>query len=413
MIVRDDKIHGLFKALLKDHTQVDIATAWATRGKHLRILTEAVKREHRPVKVRAIVGTAGNATHPDALEELYRITNGDLRIIGGRGRLFHPKLYLFRRHTNGPVGTHAWVGSANFTTAGFGGRDGAKNVEILVQIGPGETADELAGWFRKRWHRPLDRPVRDMIRRYRERWKRNPPRRDLREMVSPVSRRVDLLDEAYRPMTLEGYRQALKQCEDMLQDEDAGWRVLDHQDWSYMKAIYERQRLLLGEARWSQLDHDSQMKLKGGVPNTNSTWWGLLGRMSRAHGKEVFDREDDIRPILDQIVSAEETEFPNVAVEKLRKLKRIPNVGHATATLLLTLARPDRLLSLNGRSARALSKLSGEPYSTLGEPHNYRKLLQWLYAQPWYVEPPPTDGPLMRIGQFRAALVDAFAYNWT
>ena len=413
MVLRDDKIHGLFEALLKDHTQVDIATAWATCGKHLRILAEATKREHRPVKVRAIVGTAGNATHPDALEELYGITNGDLKIVGGKGRLFHPKLYLFRRHTNGPVGIHAWVGSANFTTAGFGGRDGPKNVEILVQIGPGETADELAGWFRERWNRPMDRPVRDMIRRYRERWKRNQPHRDLRRIVSPVSRRIDLLDDAYRPLTLEGYRQALGQCEEMLQDEGAEWRVLDHQDGSYMKAIYERQRLLLGESRWSQLDHDSQIQLKGGVPNTNSSWWGLLGRMSRAHGKAVFDREDEIRPILDRIVSADPTEFPNVAVKALGKLERIPNVAHGTATLLLTLARPDRLLSLNGKSDRALGKLSGEPYSTLGKPQNYRKLLLWLYAQPWYIEPPPTGGPLIRIRRFRAALVDAFVYNGT
>ena len=99
MIVRDDEIQGRFKDLLKAHTRVDIATAWATCGEHLRMLAEATKQEHRRVKVRAIVGTAGNATRPDALKELCGITNGDLRIIWGGGRLFHPKLYLFRRHT--------------------------------------------------------------------------------------------------------------------------------------------------------------------------------------------------------------------------------------------------------------------------------------------------------------------------
>ena len=71
MIIRDHKIQGRFKYLLKAHTRVDIATAWATRGEHLRMLAEATKQEQRRVEVRAIVGTAGNATCPDALEELY------------------------------------------------------------------------------------------------------------------------------------------------------------------------------------------------------------------------------------------------------------------------------------------------------------------------------------------------------
>ena len=121
MIIRDDEIQVRFRDLLNAHTRVDIATAWATSGEHLRMLADVTKQEQRRVEVRAIVGIAGNATRPDALEELYGITNGDLRIISGEGRLFHPKLYLFGRHTNGRVEFCAWVGSANFTNAGFGG----------------------------------------------------------------------------------------------------------------------------------------------------------------------------------------------------------------------------------------------------------------------------------------------------
>ena len=174
MIIRDDEIQGRFKDLLKAYTRVDIATAWATRGEHLRMLADATKREQRPVEVRAIVGTAGNATRPDALEELYGITKGDLRIISGGIRLFHPKLYLFGRHTNGRVGSHAWVGSANFTNAGFGGHAEA-NEEMTVEIDPGKTTDALGAWFQERWNRcPTDPPVREMIRRYTEDWKQNP-----------------------------------------------------------------------------------------------------------------------------------------------------------------------------------------------------------------------------------------------
>ena len=415
MIIRDDEIQGRFKDLLKAHTRVDIATAWATHGEHLRMLAEATKREQSRVEVRAIVGTAGNATRPDALQELYGITNGDLRIISDGIRLFHPKLYLFGRHKNGHVGSHAWVGSANFTNAGFGGHAEA-NEEIIVEIGPGKTIDALAAWFQERWNRcPTDPPVGEMIRRYTEDWKQNPPDPDFRKFVSgDVSRRSDLLDDAHRPLTLQEYRQALRKCEEMLQDEEKDWEVLNPRGRSYMRAISERQRLLLGEARWSQLDSKSQLlQLTGGLPRGDSSWWGLLGRMARSNGKAVRDHEDRIRRILANVVSADDTEFPGVAVAAMQELTSIDYVAHGTATLLLALARPDRLLSLNSASQKAYGKLSGMSPSTLGEPQNYRKLLEWLYAQPWYADSPPSDGALERIWRFRAALVDAFVYEPT
>ena len=417
MILRGDNLHGRFKDLLKTNTRVDIATAWATGGEHLQVLADATKRKRRGVKVRAIVGITGNATRPDALKELYGITNGDLRIVGDRGRLFHPKLYLFGRHIDGFVTRHAWVGSANFTNAGFGGNAEA-NEEIIVEIGPGETTDALAAWFRERWNRcPTDTPVMDIIRQYTENWKRTPPNPDFRKLVyGAVSRRSDLLDDAHRPLTLEEYRRALKECEEMLKDEEKEWGVLNPRGRSYMRVISERQQLLLGEARWSQeedgdvatLDSESQIQLKGGVPRGDSAWWGLLGRMARSNWKAVLDHEDKIRRILEKVVSADDTEFPDVAVAAMQELTSIDKVAHGTATLLLTLARPDRLLSLNSASQKAYGKLSRMSPSTLGEPQNYRKLLQWLYAQPWYADSPPTEEDLVPVWNFRAALVDAF-----
>ena len=104
-----------FEDLLKNHTDVDIATAWATGGKHLRELAKAANRKRAAVKVRAIVGIALNATHPDALDELSSITAGNLKIVMNGSHLFHPKLYLFGRHKDGIVTRQALIGSANFT----------------------------------------------------------------------------------------------------------------------------------------------------------------------------------------------------------------------------------------------------------------------------------------------------------
>ena len=133
--------------------------------------------------------------------------------------------------------------------------------------------------------------------------------------------------------------------------------------------------------------------------------------MARGHEKAVRDHEVTIRPVLNRVVSAADTEFPEVAVEAMQELTSIDGMAHGMATLLLALARPDRLLSLNSASQKAYGELSGMSPSTLGAPRNYRKLLEWLYAQPWYADSPRTDRDLEGIWRFRAALVDAFVYE--
>ena len=91
MVISTAEINAHFKQFLKTATHVDIATAWVTHVEHLSILADAAKRASRPASVRVIVGTSGNATHPDALDKLLKVTD-DLRIVRGGGQLFHPKL---------------------------------------------------------------------------------------------------------------------------------------------------------------------------------------------------------------------------------------------------------------------------------------------------------------------------------
>ena len=402
-----DNLHARFTALLSSAHSVDIATAWATPGEHLRALDAAA---NRGVKIRAIVGISGNATHPDALKELSKITAGDLRIVPRGDRLFHPKLYLFEWHGDGIVKRQAWIGSANLTKAGFGGHSNA-NEEIVLEVGPGEWADELADWFQERWDRcRMDSPVSEEIRRYTEDWKRSPPHRQVREITSAVSDRRDLLD-AHRPLTLRGYRQALKECEEELRDK--GWEVLDPQGRSYMRVISDRRKLLLGAASWSQLDADFQKRLKGSYRGNDLEWWGLMGRMGRTNWPAVRHHEKKIRASLDAVLQAHDDEFPDIAVDAMRELRDIDNVGYGTATLLLTLARPDRLLSLNRASENGLGALASKSPSTLRKPEKYGELLRWLYGQRWYNDGPPTDEGLARIWGFRAALVDSFVYEPT
>ena len=404
MILRGDTLHHRLTELLATHTHFDIATAWAWGGEHLELLEAETKR--RGLEVRAIVGIAGNATHPEALDKLNRITRDRLRIAPNDSRLFHPKLYLFGRLRDGMVTRRAWIGSANFTKAGFG-RHARANDELMVEIGPGKTVDALAAWFQERWdHCATETHISEEIRRYAMVWK--PPNREVRGFVSKrVTRRAELFEDA--PRTFDHYVQALRECDEMLRDQP--WKVFHPEHGSYMAAIRRRRALLLGEACWSDLDNESQKMLKGGFQRRDSQWWGLVGRMDRGMSwAAVCNEETKIRRILERVKEAREARFPDIAVSAMRELT-VKYVKCGTTTLLLTLARPDRLLSVNGKSIEALGELSGIDPSALQEPDGYGNLLQWLYDQPWYADGPPASKDLVSIWRFRAALVDAFVYE--
>ena len=403
-VLRGDQLHDRLTELLKHHTSFDLATAWATCDKHLRALAEA---ECSGTKVRAIVGIAGNATHPDALEELNKITHGNLRIVPKGGRVFHPKLYLFGRR-NGTVTGQVWIGSANFTKAGFGHHSTA-NEEIMLEVGPGARADELAAWFEERWNDYASNvPISEVICQYAEHWM--PPHPDVRSFVfGSVSSRVGLLED--RPQTFDHYRQALSKCEGMLRAKNWNWGVLNPEHGSYMAAISGRRELLFGRAKWSKFKNESRRKLTGSYQRSDLEWWGLMGQMNRGKTwSALCERETEIREILESVRRAGNGAFPDIAINKMEKLTG-EYVKHATVTLLLTLARPDRLLSVNGKSKDALGQLSGYDASALQTPDGYRNLLQWLYEQPWYADGPPVDEDLEPIWRFRAALVDAFVYE--
>lgn len=410
MVIGSADLNARFGESLKNATHVDIATAWATGGRHLQALAGATKRTSRPVEVRAIVGISGRATRPDALEELRKITGDHLRIIKSGNQLFHPKLYVFRSCERGVVEQCAWIGSANFTNQGFGGHSGS-NEEIMLEVGPGPAADALGTWFEQRWEDSrMDRSVAEIISQYKEDWERNPPQRDVRRMASgSVSQRIDFLDDAHRPVNFEGYVRALRKCERELRDE--AWGVFGDTR-SYMSAIGGRRAVVLGEDTWSQLDPELHVRLMGGTRGSDSDWWGLLGRVRASHWSVVESQQNVIQDILREVDGAGDSAFPDIAVAALKELTSFKHIGPGNATLLLTLARSDRLLSVNDESTKGLAALSGMSPSTLGRPKNYRKLLEWLDTQPWYSTPCPDGDDAARIWRFRAALVDAFVYKF-
>lgn len=72
------------------HTPCGCRCRLGIGGEHLRALADAASRESSGVTVRAIVGIAGNATPPDALDELDRLPRLTPRIVAdGLARTLH------------------------------------------------------------------------------------------------------------------------------------------------------------------------------------------------------------------------------------------------------------------------------------------------------------------------------------
>ena len=167
MIFTGENILSGFKKRLEGATRIHIATAWATPGLHLDALGTAVQGNE--LKVRAIVGTHSNATDPVALEHLKNL--GKLR-LAKEPPLFHSKVYIFESE-NGA--SRAWVGSANFTQAGFGNR----NVETMYET---KDVKPFLEEFKQQWSQ-LEPATGKEINEYKERRRRNPPKRDIEKLV--------------------------------------------------------------------------------------------------------------------------------------------------------------------------------------------------------------------------------------
>ena len=132
MLITDENRSPRFLEHLSWATEIDLATAWATSNQGLR----ALQRQAPLPEVRAVVGLWGNLTDPFALRLLANI--GQLRGADA-GRHFHPKVFLFR----GGGRSVAWVGSANFTSGGFG-----MNEEAVFET---SNTESVQHWFDDLW----------------------------------------------------------------------------------------------------------------------------------------------------------------------------------------------------------------------------------------------------------------------
>ena len=380
--------------LAGNSVQIDIAVAWARPCDAVEALvaSDAYKR--------IVVGLSNHFTDPITLRRLHE--SAELRVVtDAPPGIFHPKYYRFRSE-----GTICWVGSANLTGGGFGGND-----ELVYEF-DGDT-EEDGSWFENLWNQ-LDPNPEPVITGYESRYKppKPPPRLPLHDDEPDLA---PIFDGGTWLEFVDGLKSRNAYCH----YHDYGWDVLGATH-SYLHTVLTgREVARLSAARWQHLTIRECYILRG--HNTEDGGWGLLGTLTAARQvtrtlnparmPEVGPVRMQVREQIQQVLDAADNEIADVAHLAVQAIRAIDGFGAATATRLLTLARPDRLVSVNTESADGLGALSGHPRTRDSLADNYDELLQWVYEQPWFNANQPHD-PLERmIWSCRVALLDAFVYE--
>ena len=395
-----------FSQRLAEAKQVDIAVAWATPCDALEELADSAGNG---TSIRIAVGISENVTVPSTLRRLQNFA--DLRIASSTKPhgIFHPKYYCFR----GPDRTICWIGSANLTQRGF-----VENDELVHEFD--DSAKEGRRWFKTLW-RGLKPDPGPAIDEYEARWQ--PPQRGSRPLPQG-----DMPDRALlaNGSTWNDFVEQLRELDDYWNEKsEGGWNVLGGtHSWLHTIATG---REVVRRPDWANLTKRECYILRGdqrGEFGEEGTW-GLLGEFTGA-GKatSVFnpERMPDVGPTrmrlrdyVNKVLNSNYNEIArnaHAAVQKIMKnTEQFNGFGAAVATRLLTLARPDCLVSVNGPSAMELGRLSGLRGERDNLAKHYVDLLNWVYEQPWFNAPQPDD-PLERtIWNSRAALLDAFVYD--
>ncbi|MYC68420.1 MAG: hypothetical protein F4X12_19050 [Acidobacteriia bacterium] len=398
LITRENIVHCFLQNLLWAK-EIDLATAWMTPNPGIN----ALRRRPRDVRLRAVVGLADTISDPKALRDLADL--GQLRTPKTieESRRFHPKVYIFR----GENKSVAWIGSANFTDSGLG-----QNEEVLLEV-EDTAATDL--WFNQLWGR-CDLLDESSINHY-EGWRKL---NSSRPMIVPWSRvTIDLLSPIQLLKKVDSWNSyvvALKECDCWWQrwsghNAKQQWSVLGY-SCSWSETIRRLHSLI--QKNWYLLSTEDQSQLLGLKKNCSA----LLGSMRGPARQAVFvDWREDIEEIVLKVLVAKDEKFPDVAVDsyesllKCKGVRRRPGLGPGIATRLLTLARPDRFVSLNDKSMVGLECFFNFPENALSDPQNYGHLLEKIYNLKWYSDAIPISEQEREIFGMRSALLDSFFYD--
>lgn len=389
--------------------KVDIVSAWVTQTS---IFQELVKRaeenESEEDFFRLVTGTSSGGTDPEIFPLLEKVRGASCNVPNqnpNKPGIFHPKLYIFHEVEGDDI---ALVGSMNFTCSGL-----TKNKELLIELKG--NVEELKNWFEGIWKNSL--PIsKEELASCREAWenrknKSNDPGEEPQDDGDILSLR-DSIHSSWKK-----YKSALDERADVLS--------------LYMAEVPSPEVILGKNDIWTKvlLDAEQVLKKRNWLPDDGRVLagnvdpykpFGTMRGNGNFCGMMVNSKNPTVRVSIQKILRR----FQKINVDHLdaqNKAKKVTgylsmlckekSVGVATASRLLTLARPDLAFSYNGSSFKRLHAIFGFSGKSPTE-KKYQQLLELFYSTEWYQSPKPKRSNAEQlVWSCRLALVDLFVYE--
>ncbi|MBX3315762.1 MAG: phospholipase D family protein [Phycisphaeraceae bacterium] len=392
-----------FLACLGWAEDVYIGTAWARPGWAILELAARHSRVH------AVVGLSFQMTDPDALASLAAIGN-DTWVSERDTPLFHSKFYLFRSRER----TEAIVGSANLTNAAF-----LSNVECALHVKL--SAQESRSWIEvwEGWRNDSTKVTAQWLASYRESW--NPPTQGpLRKLAdaedlagrgsvrnAPGIATPEILAASWPTYERILLRAAIRGTENWLADDQLGYRA----------ALRELRQVASGPLPPAgSVEFQMIVGRKSKRTPVDHGWLGHFQGSGLAQSK--LGQDAHLRRDLNALLRLLRGTSMRDDVANEQAAKRIwervcqeHGLSHAVATRLLTLTRPERFFSVNGKSDRGVANAFDVSMSSLKSWDGYSKALRRLWSSPWFRSAPPSDPLSRELWDARVALIDALVYE--
>lgn len=351
-----DELSSHFRDLTEGATKVDIATAWISNSKALKLL---VSQTQHSAAIRMVVGVGLFATDPAVLKWLGSTAGIELRVHGDvEPPLFHPKLYVFQRqHWH-----RALIGSMNFTNAGT-----TKNIESVLSFE--DKFRTAVQEFERFWKSPLAAPFDKFdLTSYEAR--RRSVLTDVKNIGATDVLDVDVATTADSPVQVDALREGWNEY--FAELKAIPEKHLEH----YRKVLAVRTQLV--NRNWSLDLNKAELDIMFGIdPYYAFGHLAVLKRnQSQFQGTKNTVRRHQIGEALKKATTLNGFQRPMVE-GIVEQLLDVPYCGAALATRLLVLARPDFFVVVNQKSFEGLrDRFSVSVSDAALTPHTYADLLR-------------------------------------
>jgi len=400
-----------FEEAVESATAIDIAVAWISNCKPVKILSKFVSNGGN---LRVVVGRDFNGTDPDAIERLIEVDSSVVKWAQSSSGVFHPKLYIF--YCGDEI--RLIVGSANMTNAAF-----TVNVEVMYDVKCSiEEVGDVCSFFSTQWN---DGTVvtRTNLAKYRVDYENDRKR---------VKHEIKIVDENnYGGIKHES------NVVDVVSEEPnlfSGWK--NYLSFLFGKAVYwesslNNPPLLYGGRSWidalrsvcplleRSFENLSTVEKKAlvGLESEDFPSAAYFGRNKgnglavKALTKSINQTQVEVEKALSELPSFPEELTIGKVKKSYERMRNIENLGSAIVTRYLTLKRPDYLISVNSASLEFYSEVFNKPKTRIKEWRGYGEILEILWNIPWMKSEQPENKFEQELWSFRAALLDVFAYR--